>query len=107
MPQTLSRAVGIRRAKELSFSARTFSGAEAHGWGLVNEVFESQMELASAVSELAARIAANSREAIAAMRDMYSVAEQELGLMQGLSAENLREYPAIVDTSERLAGFGK
>jgi enoyl-CoA hydratase len=107
MPQTLSRAVGIRRARELSFSARTISGTEAKEWGLVNEVYDSQETMGREVVELAERIAANSRAAIAAMRDMYAIAARELGLAKGLNVENAQSYPAITDTKERLSGFGR
>ena len=34
MSQTLAQAVGVRRAKELSFTARTFLGSDAVSWGL-------------------------------------------------------------------------
>ena len=37
--QTLARALGERRAKELILSARRFNAEEAQRWGLVNEVF--------------------------------------------------------------------
>jgi enoyl-CoA hydratase len=37
--QTLPRAVGERRAKELILIGKPFAAAEAHGWGFVNEVF--------------------------------------------------------------------
>ena len=37
--QTLPRAVGERRAKELILTGKPFTAAEAHAWGLVNEVF--------------------------------------------------------------------
>src|ERR1700723_23990 len=37
--QTLPRAVGERRAKELILTGKPFSATEAHGWGLVNEIF--------------------------------------------------------------------
>lgn len=51
--QTLPRAVGERRAKELILSARVFSGLEAHGWGMVNELCEpgTVVERALAVAE--------------------------------------------------------
>lgn len=107
MPQTLSRAVGVRRAKEISFSARTFSGAEAARWGLANESFASLEALDGAVQKLTDRIAANSPAAVAAMRDMYRIAEQELGVEEGLRTENAQSYAAITDTNERLSGFGK
>ncbi len=74
--------------------------------GVVNEVFESQEPLEAAIAQLAEQIAANSRAAIAAMRDMYAIAAQELGLVEGLSVENAQSYPAITDTNERLSGFG-
>ena len=37
--QTLPRAVGERRAKELILTGKPFTAAEARDWGLVNEVF--------------------------------------------------------------------
>ena len=107
MPQTLSRTLGMRRAKELSFSARTFSGSEAHTWGLVNEIFETSEALESAISELTGAIAANSRAAVGAMREMYDIASQELGLAESLRSENEQAFPDISDTNERLAGFGQ
>lgn len=107
MPQTLSRAVGVRRARELSFSARRFSGTEAAAWGLANEAFDSVEAMDEALATLTTQIGSNSRAAVAAMRDMYRIAEQELGLEVGLETENAKTYPEITDTNERLAGFGK
>lgn len=107
MPQTLSRAVGIRRARELTFTARVFTGADALAWGLANAAFATEDELDAALQDICGRIAGNSRAAIAAMRDMYRIAEQELGVEDGMAAENARVYPDISDTNERLAGFGK
>ena len=107
MPQTLSRAVGVRRAKELSFSAQTFSGADAAAWGLANASFDSLEALDDALAALTKKIAGNSAGAVAAMRDMYRIAEQELGVELGLATENDKSYPAITDTNERLAGFGR
>ncbi len=39
MSQLLPRAVGIRKAKEMSFTGRFVSAQEAHAWGLVNQVW--------------------------------------------------------------------
>jgi enoyl-CoA hydratase/carnithine racemase len=105
MSQTLARAVGVRRAKELSFSARTFSGAEAAQWGVANAAFPDLDALDAAVVDIAARIAGNSTAAVAAMKDLYSIAEDELGVMAGLDAEAEMVYPGITDTNARLAGF--
>ncbi len=105
MSQTLPRAVGMARAKELSFTARTFSGAQAAQWGVANEAYETLEALDAALSDTTSRIAANSRGAVAAMKDLYSIAEDELGVMAGLDAEAEMVYPEISDTQERLAGF--
>lgn len=105
MSQTLSRAVGIRRAKELSYSGVTFSAAEARAWGLVNQVFEDEERLDAALAQLCSRIAANSASAVAAMKDLYRIAEEELGISAGLQAEADSVYPGIADTQERLDGF--
>lgn len=56
--QTLSRAIGERRTKELIMSAKPFSAAEAHQWGLVNQVLP-QTELLETAIEAAKAIAAN------------------------------------------------
>ena len=56
--QTLPRAVGERRAKELILTGKPFSAAEACEWGLVNEVFPLA-ELLPAALATAARIARN------------------------------------------------
>src|SRR6201995_3936897 len=56
--QTLPRAVGERRAKELILSGLPFSAAEAERWGLVNRVLLPD-ELLPAALAIAGRIAAN------------------------------------------------
>lgn len=56
--QTLARAVGERRAKELIFRAQPFSAEQGHAWGLVNHVSEPGQTLADAL-EAARSIAAN------------------------------------------------
>ncbi len=56
--QTLPRAVGERRAKELILTGKPFTAAQARDWGLVNEVFP-QAELLPAALATASRIARN------------------------------------------------
>jgi len=56
--QNLPRAVGMRRAKELIFSATPFSAEQAERWGMVNRVFPDETLLAEAIAA-ATRIAAN------------------------------------------------
>ncbi len=55
MSQLLPRAVGIRKAKEMSFTGRLVSAREALQWGLVNQVFPLA-ELMPAACQMAAEI---------------------------------------------------
>src|SRR6476619_8396085 len=56
--QTLARAVGERRAKELILTGKPFTAAEARDWGLVNEVFH-HIDLLRQALATASRIASN------------------------------------------------
>ena len=105
MSQTLSQAVGVRRAKELSFTARTFRGSEAVELGLANAAVADKKALDALVAERAAAIAGNSRAAVAAMKSLYGLSQEGHGLEAALEAEGRLEFPEIEDTEERLAGF--
>jgi len=105
MSQTLSQAIGVRRAKELSFSARTFRGAEAVELGVANAAVADKDALDALVGERAEAIASNSRAAVAAMKTLYGVAQEGRDLEDALEAELALDFPAIRDTEERLAGF--
>ena len=72
---------------------------------MANAAFDSVESLDAALSDTCARIAANSRGAVAAMKDLYRVAEAEMGVIAGLDEETARVYPEILDSDERLAGF--
>jgi enoyl-CoA hydratase/carnithine racemase len=102
MSQTLSRAVGQRRARELSFTAKIFTGAQAVEWGIANDSFETPEALDEALAATCAQITANSAEAVAAMKDLYRLAENEDGIRAGLKAETSSQY-SISDTEERLS----
>jgi enoyl-CoA hydratase/carnithine racemase len=105
MTQTLSQAIGVRKAKELSFTARTFLGAEAVTLGLANAAVPDKHALDEIVLERARAIAGNSRSAVGAIKDLYALAQEGLSMDEGLEQELDREYPNITDTNERLAGF--
>ena len=104
MSQTLSRAVGQRRARELSFTAKVFTGVQAVDWGITNESFESPEALDNALAATCAQIAANSAEAVAAMKDLYRLAENEDGIRVSLKTETASQY-SITDTENRLSKF--
>jgi enoyl-CoA hydratase len=102
MSQRLVRAVGVSRARELSYTARTFTGSEAAAWGLAVRAVPLA-ELDAAVAELAGAVAANSAGSIAAYKDLYRRALDTVQV-DGLAYEAATPYP-ITDTEERLAGF--
>ncbi len=107
MSQNLARAVGVRRARELSFSARRFSGADAKAWGLANEAYADKSALDENTHACASAIAAASPGAVSAYKDLYRLHETNHPLEDALTEEVDRDYPAIDDTNKRLAAFGK
>lgn len=106
MGQNLARAVGVRRARQLSYTADVFRGADALAWGLVNELADGQQALDQLCDKLIQKICDGSVAAISAYKDIYRLAEQQLDLEQALAQENQRDYPNITDTQARLSSFG-
>jgi enoyl-CoA hydratase/carnithine racemase len=107
MSQTLSQAVGVRKAKDMSFSARTVLGDEAVRLGIANEAVEDKDALDALVDKRAGQIASNSQASVSAFKDLYNVAQSGLSMDDALKEEFSREYPDIKDTNDRLAGFKK
>ncbi len=99
--QTLARAMGERRAKELILSCRPFTAAQAMEWGLVNALYP-RSELRQAALDAAARIAANApvavRQAKQAIHRGLSMA-----LRDGLAFE-IEAYNRTVPTDDRREG---
>lgn len=106
MSQLLPQAVGIRRARQMSYSAMTIKGDLAERWGLANIAYPDVETLKTETLALARRIASNSRGALSAHRDLFAVAEGGHGMDEALKEELARDYPQITDTMERLKGFG-
>lgn len=102
MSQRLPRAVGPAKARELSFTARMFSGVEAEEMGMACRAVPAA-DLDGEVAELASQIIANSAGSLAAYKDLYDASDR-LGLHEGLAYEASNDYP-ITDTAERLAEF--
>ena len=107
MSQTLSQAIGVRKAKDMSFSARTVLGDEAVILGIANEAVEDKDALDALVDKRAGQIASNSQASVSAFKDLYNVAQSGLSMDDALKEEFSREYPDIKDTNDRLAGFKK
>jgi enoyl-CoA hydratase len=102
MSQRLIRLVGPARARDLSYTARTFTGADAAAWGLATRSVPRD-ELDTTVTSLAEEILTNSAEALAAYKDLYRAA-LDTGLGDGLTYEATTRYP-IADSDDRIAGF--
>lgn len=92
--QTLARAVGERRAKELIMRAQPFDAAQAHQWGLVNHVSEPGQVLADALAA-AGGIAANAP---------LSTRQAKKSIHYGLQTDLLTGYRFEIEAYNRLVG---
>lgn len=99
--QTLARALGERRAKELILSARPFSAAEALQWGLVNSVFPADALLEETLRSAQA-IAANAPIAVRQARQAIHRGLQ-MSIADGLAFE-IEAYHRTIPTSDRREG---
>lgn len=99
--QNLPRAVGERRAKELIFTARPFSAAEALEWGLVNRVCEPARLLEEALATAQA-IAENGPLSIRQAKKSIHYGLQ-MDLLTGYRFE-IEAYNRLVDTADRREG---
>jgi len=104
LSQKLPRAVGIMKAKELSFTAEMISAVEAERIGLVNRVVSAE-ELEPTVEALAQTILRNSRDAIAAYKALMNRGFRE-DLATGLKVEAETSF-VVNDTEERIKEFRK
>ncbi len=102
MSQRLPAAVGMAKARELSFTARNVKGVEAAEIGMACRSVPLA-ELDDVVADMAAAVAGNSQDSLAAYKDLFAVADST-GLGAGLDYEAATTYE-IGDTDERLAGF--
>ncbi len=99
--QTLARAMGERRAKELILSGRPFSATEAFEWGLLNAVYP-QAELMDAALATAERIAGNAPVAVRQAKQAIARGMQ-MSLRDGLAFE-IEAYNRTVPTEDRREG---
>ena len=104
MSARLPNAIGRRKARELSFTARTFSGAEAAEWGLANRSVPLE-KLDEAVKSLADEILLNSRDSVGAYKVLYNKGGGRTE-KKALQFEEEKVF-TISDTNERLAEFLK
>ena len=99
--QTLPRAVGERRAKELLLSGRPWTPAEAERWGMVNRVCDPATLIDDAVA-IAVAIAGNAPISIRqAKRSMHY--GLSMSLADGMLFE-IEAYNRMVPTEDRREG---
>ncbi len=103
MSQRLVHAVGVTRARYLSYTAATFTGADAFVWGMAS-LSVPLAELDVRTDQLVAEVLANNGSAQVAYKDMYRHA-QDLGLSEGLAFEYRAKY-RLDGATERLSTFG-
>lgn len=104
LTQRLPKYIGIARAKELSFTAKTISGIQAAEYGIALESLPRE-QLDSHVNEIAVKISKNSPNSIRAYKDLYSAASNK-GLAEGLEYEANTSYD-IPEVKERVQEFLK
>ncbi len=101
-PQNLPRACGVRRAKELVLTGRTFSAAEAYEWGIVNRVCAPEALMPEAL-ETAGVIAANAPVGVRAAKQALDKAG-DLDRASGYEFE-IAAYGRTIPTEDRLEGI--
>lgn len=99
--QTLARAVGERRAKELILAAKPFSAQEAHAWGVINQLCEPQ-DLMTQTLDIAERIAGNAPIGVRqAKHAIHHGLHQDLAT--GMHFE-IEAYQRMVRSRDRVEG---
>lgn len=104
MTQRLPRAVGIRKAREMAYTAQSVSGREAAAIGLASYSVPLD-DLDAKIAELTDAIVANSAGSIAAYKDLF-IASQERGLSGGIAYEEEAVYK-ISDSKDRIGSILK
>lgn len=99
--QTVSRAVGERRAKELILTGTPFSAQEAQAWGLVNQVLPADQLMPRAM-QTAQLIAANAPMSTRQVKQAIGRGLR-MSLPDGLAFE-IEAYNMLVGTEDRREG---
>lgn len=100
--QSLSRAVGERRAKELLFKGQRFTAQEAHEWGMVNALFPAERLLDEALA-CAEIIAQNAPLAVGACKRSLR-RHGHLPFAEAWHNE-LIDYNTLIKTDDRREGI--
>lgn len=100
--QTLPRAVGQRRAKEILLTGKPFTVQQAHDWGMVNRICKAETLIAEAL-ETAAVIASNAPISTRQVKQSVNYG-QNMDLQSGMMFE-IEAYNRMVPTEDRREGI--
>ena len=100
--QTLPRAVGARRAKEILLTGRPFTAQQAFEWGMVNRICAADALLAEAL-ETAATIAGNAPISTRQIKQSVNYG-LNMDLASGMMFE-IEAYNRMVPTEDRREGI--
>ncbi len=100
--QTLPRAVGERRAKQMIYSAQPIPAQQAYEWGLANHVYDSREELLAGALAIAETIAGNGPLSIRQAKKSIHYGLQT-DILTGYRFE-IEAYNRLVTTEDRLEG---
>ncbi len=100
--QTLPRACGVRRAKEIVLTAEPFTAQQALEWGIINKLCDDAVLMDEALAT-ARRIAANAPLAVRQAKKSIGAAT-DLPFRSGYAFE-IEAYNQLVGTHDRLEGI--
>ena len=100
--QTLPRACGVRRAKEICMTGDSFDAGEALAWGVVNRVCEPEA-LLEEVLGVARRICGNAPLSIRQVKRAVAAAD-DCDLLSGYRIEQ-EAYNTLIPTADREEGI--
>ena len=100
--QNLTRAIGIKKAKEIILTGEVFSAQQAYEWGLANKIFpqqdllENTLAIAKTISEKGPIAVRQAKQAI--NKGM------QMSLLDGMAFE-IEAYNRTVSTADRVEGI--
>ena len=100
--QTLARAVGERRAKQMIYTAQPISADTACEWGLANQVFDTREDLLAGALATAETIAGNGPLSIRQAKKSIHYGLQT-DILTGYRFE-IEAYNRLVTTEDRVEG---
>jgi len=100
--QTLPRAIGARRAKEILLTGRPFSAPQAYEWGMINRICKAETLLSEAI-ETASLIVANAPISTRQIKQSVNCG-MNMDLTSAMMFE-IEAYNRMVPTEDRREGI--